>query len=99
MTVGGLDDGHGTVVLRLRPGVDWRDVQGEVVALDVGRSVYVATNVAGAVLWSRLSEGATRQDLARALVDEFDVADHTAEADVDRFLDRLHELDLIEGQP
>ncbi|HVL05508.1 MAG TPA: PqqD family protein [Acidimicrobiales bacterium] len=74
-------------------------MQGEVVALDVGRSVYVATNVAGAVLWSRLSEGATRQDLARALVDEFDVADHTAEADVDRFLDRLHELDLIEGQP
>lgn len=85
-------------VVRLRPGVDWRDVQGDVVALDVRRSVYLSTNVAGAVLWSRLATGATRQELAAALVDEFDVDHETAAADVESFLRRLHELDLVEDQ-
>lgn len=86
-----------TPVFRLRAGVDWRDVQGDVVALDVRRAVYLATNDAGAVLWARLSEGATRRELVAALLEEFNVMPHAAEADVDSFLKRLEELDLVEG--
>ena len=86
-------------VFRLRSGVDWRDVQGDVVALDLRRSVYVATNDAGTVLWSRLSEGATREELVAALLAEFDVVSDIAETDVDAFLHRLEELDLIEAHP
>ncbi len=98
MTGVGADNTQETSILRLRPGVDWRDVQGDVVALDVRRSVYLATNLAGAVLWSRLSTGATRAELVAALVDEFEVDDHTADSDVDVFLRRLLELDLLEHQ-
>lgn len=97
----GTDTGElgGTPMLRLRPGVDWRDVQGDVVALDVRRAVYLATNDAGGVLWSRLSSGATREELVAALLDEFDVMPDQAEADVDSFLRRLEDLDLVERSP
>ena len=94
----GVDNTEEPSVLRLRPDVDWRDVQGDVVALDVRRSVYVATNVAGAVLWSRLSVGATKAELVAALVDEFEVVHDIADADVDVFLRRLEELDLLQRQ-
>jgi len=90
---GQFDD---TPRFRLRDAVDWRDVQGDVVALDVRRAVYLATNDAGAVLWTRLSEGATRRQLVAALLDQFDVVPAAAEADVDSFLRRLEELDLVE---
>ena len=88
-----------TPVFRLREAVDWRDVQGDVVALDVRRAVYLATNDAGAVLWNRLAGGATKHDLVNALLDEFDVGAAAAGADVDAFLRRLEELDVLEVGP
>lgn len=90
---------RGGSVLRLRSDIDWRHVQGDVVALDVRRAVYLATNGAGGVLWSRLSKGATREELVAALVDAFDVMPDQAGADVESFLRRLDELDVVEGSP
>ena len=82
--------------LRLnREASEWREVEGEVVALDVGSSEYIATNRAGAELWRLLDSGASREDLAGALVARFDVDEPTAEADVDRFLDSLRARNLL----
>ena len=84
-----------SAVLRLRPGFDWRDVQGDVVALDLRRSVYLATNPTGALLWARLAQGATKEDLVDVLVSAFDVARSTAENDIESFLQRLRALDVV----
>jgi hypothetical protein len=82
--------------LRLnRDASEWRNVDGEVVALDVAGSQYIATNRAGAELWRRLDAGASREDLVAALVDRFDVDEPTAARDVERFLESLRARNLL----
>ena len=39
----------------------WRAIEGEVVALDLGRSNYLAVNRSGAVLWDALVGGTDRR--------------------------------------
>lgn len=77
--------------------LEWREVEGEVVALDVAAFEYVAANRAGAVLWRELADGTTPERLTAALVERFAVDDATAANDVDRFLAVLRERDLIHG--
>ena len=82
--------------LRIDPEkVEWREVEGEVVALDVGRSEYIAVNASGAILWSALVEGSTRDELVQALVAEFEVDEERAAADVDAFLESLSERGIL----
>jgi Coenzyme PQQ synthesis protein D (PqqD) len=75
--------------------LEWRKVEGEIVALDLRRSVYLAINPSGAFLWPVLVEGATRDELVTRLAQEFDVDRDTAAADVDRFLAELADQDLL----
>jgi hypothetical protein len=73
----------------------WREIDGEVIALESRSSRYVAANGAGTVLWRALLAGATRDGLADELVREYGIDRQRAVADVDRFLETLIELDLI----
>ena len=56
--------------LRLRTNdLSWREIDDEVIAVDVETSTYLGANKAGALLWRRLGEnGATRIELAELLV-------------------------------
>lgn len=84
--------------LRLRPdALDWREVEGEIVALDVRASTYLAVNTTGATMWPSLIEGATRDELVGQLQGRFDLEQSRAEADVDAFLKTLRGRDLLEG--
>jgi hypothetical protein len=69
--------------------LEWREVQGEIVALDLQRSLYLAANRSGATMWRALSEGATREQLIERLSKMFAIDRQTAERDVSAFLDRL----------
>lgn len=75
--------------------VEWREVEGEIVALDVARSEYIAINSSGAVLWRALRTGAAKRDLVLELVREFDVDEAVATRDVDAFLNSLDERGLL----
>lgn len=81
---------------RLRPDVQWRVVDGEVVALDVPQSRYVATNRSGAPLWRLIGEGATTADLVSVLVESYGLGPEAATADVERFLEELRDRDLLQ---
>ena len=50
----------------------------------------------GAILWELLQGGAEREDLVAKLLDEYNVDEVTAGADVDRFIAKLKEADLLE---
>jgi hypothetical protein len=78
-----------------REALEWREVEGEVVALDVGAAEYLAANSAGAVLWRALADGCSRDDLVGALVSEFRVDPETAGRDADRFVASLRERGLL----
>jgi hypothetical protein len=82
--------------LRLRSeGLEWRQVEDEVVALDTPTASYVAVNRSGAKLWAALAGGATREELIDTLVSEFAIAREQAANDVDAFVQMLVEQDMI----
>ncbi len=86
-----------TTTIRLRSdAVRWREIDREVVAVDLGRSDYVSTNESGLLLWRRLAEGTTREQLVDELVGAFGIEPHRAAADVGRFLDELDARNLLE---
>ena len=83
--------------IRLRDdALEWREVDGEVVALDLRASTYFAVNHTGAAIWPRLVAGATHAELVTEIRDRYDVADADAARHVDEFLDSLREKDLLE---
>jgi hypothetical protein len=83
--------------LRLRADrLHWLEADGEIVALDERSLKYLNANPAGAVLWQSLAQGATRDELVRGILDEFDVDEATASTDVDRFLAELDARGLLE---
>jgi hypothetical protein len=79
-----------------REAVEWREVDGEVLALDVGASEYLSTNRTGTRLWQALAAGSDRPALVAMLVDAFEVDDRTASQDVDRFVAALRRRDLLD---
>ncbi len=59
-------------VLRLRDEkLEWREIDGEVVALDGQQSEYLGVNRAGAALWPLLAGGTTREVLIDQLAQQF----------------------------
>lgn len=85
-------------VLRLRDvDLHWREIDGEVIALEARRSTYLAANSAGTVLWRALVDGSTREGLADELVRTYGIDRERATADADRFVDSLVEQGLLAG--
>jgi hypothetical protein len=80
-----------------REGLTWREIDDEVVALDVESATYLSANASGRLLWRSLSEGATREELVSCLVDEFEIDAERAGADVDAFLAELSKRGLLES--
>lgn len=78
-----------------RDSVEWRAIEGEVVALDLRDSSYLAINKAGALLWPMLVDGATDDDLVQKLLDTYAIERQTAEQDVRAFLRMLDDKGLL----
>jgi hypothetical protein len=88
-------------VMHLRAdGLFWRATGGEIVALDADASRYFSANPSAALLWERLSDGASLDDLVSAVCERYDVPRAVAETDVTAFLEQLSERGLLErGEP
>jgi hypothetical protein len=83
-------------LLKLRQtDVHWREIDGEIIALESRGSRYVAANGTGAVLWRALLDGATRDGLADELVRAYGIDRERALADAGRFVDALAEQGLL----
>jgi len=87
-------------LLKLRDtDLHWRELDGEIVALEGEQSKYMAANGAGAVLWRALVYGTTHEGLVNELVLTYGIERTRAAADVDRFLDALAEQHLLVADP
>ena len=53
-------------------------------------------NESGAMLWRVLEQGADRENLTAALLDEYEVSSQQAMADVDAFLNKLLQAGCLE---
>jgi hypothetical protein len=82
--------------LRLRADeLVWREIDDELVAIDVASSAYLSANPAGALLWQMLAAGTTRAELIDRLVEQFGISSEQASADVDAFLQSLEARRLL----
>jgi hypothetical protein len=73
----------------------WREIDNELIAVDVAASAYLSANPAGALLWQMLAEGTTRQELIDNLVERFGISSEQAATDVDAFLQSLEARRLL----
>ena len=82
--------------LRLRPdALVWREIDNELIAVDMASSTYLSANRSGALLWQMLADGATHAELVNGLVDRFGISRDRAASDVDAFLHGLDGRELL----
>ena len=81
--------------LRPSPSVHTRLFDGEMVILDMARGEYLALDRIGSRLWDALEAGRTLDDLAREIVDEYDVSLDQARADLEGLENELIARGLV----
>lgn len=82
--------------IRLRQEIVWREIDGEVVVLDLEGAAYFTVSRSGRTLWPLVVGGTTAEDLASRLVEQFSIERAVADRDVGIFLDALGREGLLE---
>jgi hypothetical protein len=80
-------------------GVSWRDIDGEVVALDIGTGDYLRFNGSGRVLWLALVEPVSAEELGALLAETFAITPEQGWADAQDFVGDLTGRELVEVVP
>jgi hypothetical protein len=73
----------------------WREIDGEVIALEARGSTYVAANGAGTLIWNALAAGTTPEALADELMRVYGIDRERATADIEHFLAQLADQGLL----
>jgi hypothetical protein len=85
-----------TDVLRVHPDVVWRELDGEVVLLNVVTGLYYGLDDVGAAVWRHLADApATVQTVRDALVDQFDGDPAIIERDLLHLAGKLADSQLL----
>ena len=86
--------------MRIKEGFILRQVAGNYIVIGVGDEAVdfngmITVNETGAFLWSILEKGATKEDMLKALMEEYDVDEETAKKDITDFLYKLNDGKLL----
>ena len=77
-----------------------REIAGDYIIIPTGKTVLefnglVTVNEVGVLLWKMLQEEVTFEDLVKGVLEEYDVDEDTARADIQAFLDKLIENGIL----
>ena len=77
-----------------------REIAGDYIIIPTGKTVLefnglVTVNEVGVLLWKMLQEEVTFEDLVKGVLEEYDVDEATARADIQEFLDKLTENNIL----
>ena len=86
--------------MKIKDGYVLRQVAGNSIVIAVGDEALnfngiITINGAGTFLWEKLTDGAGKDDLLKAMLSEYDIDEATASADIDEFLTKLKNADLL----
>ncbi len=56
----------------------------------------ITLNQSGKLLWKTLEKGATKEELLKVMLDEYEVDENTAKQHIDGFLNKLSEAKILE---
>ncbi len=82
--------------VRLRQDIAWREIDGEIVLLDLTGAAYYSVSRSGVALWPAVVEGATVAALTERLAQEYALERRVAERDVRVLVDALNGEGLLE---
>ena len=87
--------------MKIKQGYILREVAGNYIVVAVGEAVknfngIINLNETGAFLWKQLQEGATEEQLQKAMLEEYDVQEDVAQKDIKAFIDKLNEKGLLD---
>ena len=89
--------------MKIKQGFVAREIAGEYILIPVGETAMqvrgmISLSESAYLIYQRLQEDCEKADLIRAVLNEYEVEQSVAEADVEAFLDQLRQLNLlIEG--
>jgi sensor domain CHASE-containing protein len=77
-----------------------REIAGDYIIIPTGKTVLefngmVTVNEVGVLLWKMLQEEVTFEDLVKGVLEEYDVDEAAARADIQEFLDKLIESGIL----
>lgn len=86
--------------MKIKDGYVLRQVAGNSIVIAVGDEALnfngiITINGAGTFLWEKLMNGADKDSLLKAMLSEYDIDEATASADIDEFLLKLKNADLL----
>ncbi len=88
--------------MKIKDGYLLREVAGTPVVVPLSSDTtfrnMLKLNATGKFLWEHLAEATTREALVSVLLDEYEVEEARAAADVDAFLATLRELGVLEDE-
>ena len=87
--------------MKAKPGYILRNVVDEYILMPTGENIglfngTVLLNEVSALVWEKLQNPVSREDLLKAILDEFEVDRATASADLDELLKTLRSYGVIE---
>ena len=86
---------------KIKEGFMLREIAGNSIVVPVGAASVdfngmITLNEVGAFLWKELINGATKEQLCQAVLDNYDTTSVQAETDINEFLRSLSESNLLE---
>ena len=86
--------------MKIKEGYLLREVAGSNIVVPVGEgsidfSGVIQLNEVGAFLWKILEKETTKEELLKNLLEEYDIDEDTASKDIDEFIDKLKEANLL----
>ena len=85
--------------MKLKNGFVLKEIAGECVVVAVDEALdlngMITLNATAKTMWLLLAKGADREELIKALTDEYDVSRELAAEAVDRFTSKLEELGFL----
>lgn len=77
-----------------------REIAGEAFLIPLGKAVYENNGIfvlteLGGFIWDILSEAKGKEDILKAVLAEYEVDEETASKDIDEFLEKLRDMEII----
>lgn len=78
-----------------------REIAGNYIVIPVGEksmdfNAMITLNETGAFLWKQLEEEKNEQELLNLMLEEYEIDDKTAEADLEKFVEKLDAAGILE---
>jgi Coenzyme PQQ synthesis protein D (PqqD) len=82
--------------VKISENVMWRDLDGEIVILNLVSGIYFSVDGVGSRIWILMSEHVPNEEIIRTLISEFDVEETQLRSDMESLVRDLASQGLIE---